>query len=73
MTSDKCFVYDDDEELGTKSIGINETRLPPTVIRQHWLEQWMVLVLVLVSKILFLKVLSIGIKLVSLKPGFLRR
>ena len=23
-------------------IGINETRLPPTVIRQHWLEQWLV-------------------------------
>ena len=39
MTSDKCFVYDDDEVL---SIGINEIRLPLTVIRQHWLEQWLV-------------------------------
>ena len=34
MTSDKCFVYDD--ELGTKSIGINGTGLPPTVIRHFF-------------------------------------
>ena len=37
MTSNKFFVYDDDDDE-VLSIDINETGLPPTVIRYYYTE-----------------------------------